>query len=62
MFNEYERNREEGCGLDSCSSGQGPVAGFCEGGNIPSGSAEVWEFRASETVSSAKSTQLHVVK
>jgi hypothetical protein len=27
-----------GCGLDSTSSGQGPVAGFCECGDEPSGS------------------------
>jgi hypothetical protein len=28
----------EGCGLDSTDSGQGPVAGFCECGDEPSGS------------------------
>jgi hypothetical protein len=27
-----------GCGLDSIGSGQGPVAGFCECGDEPSGS------------------------
>jgi hypothetical protein len=27
-----------GCGLDSTSSGQGPVAGCCECGDEPSGS------------------------
>jgi hypothetical protein len=27
-----------GCGLDSTGSGQGPVAGFCECGDEPSGS------------------------
>jgi hypothetical protein len=28
----------EGCGLDSTSSGQGPVAGCCDCGDEPSGS------------------------
>jgi len=28
-------------GLDSFVSGQGPVADFCENGNVPSGSTKV---------------------
>jgi hypothetical protein len=28
------------CGLESCDSGQGPVAGSCEHGNGPTGSIE----------------------
>jgi hypothetical protein len=33
------------CGLDSCGSGEGPVAGCCEDGNEPSGSIRGEEFR-----------------
>jgi hypothetical protein len=29
-----------GCGLDSTGSGQGPLAGCCECGDVPSGSCE----------------------
>jgi hypothetical protein len=31
-------------GLDSIGSGLGPVAGFCEHGNEPSGSIKCWEI------------------
>jgi hypothetical protein len=34
----------EGYGLDSSSSGQGPVAASCEHGNEPSGSIKDGEF------------------
>jgi hypothetical protein len=32
------------CELNLSSSGQGPVTGFCEYGNEPSGSIKVREF------------------
>jgi hypothetical protein len=32
------------CGLDSCSSGWGPVVGFCERGDDPSGSIKEGKF------------------
>jgi hypothetical protein len=32
------------CGLDSSGSGQGPVAGSCEHGSVPSGSIKGGEF------------------
>jgi hypothetical protein len=32
------------CGLDSCGSGLGPVAGSCEDGNEPSGTIKGVEF------------------
>jgi hypothetical protein len=32
------------CGLDSCGTRQGQVAGSCEHGNGPSGSVKVREF------------------
>jgi len=31
------------CGLDACSSGQGPVAGSCEHDNEPAGSIKKQE-------------------
>jgi hypothetical protein len=34
----YRHRWEEGCGLDSSDSGQGPVMGPCEHGNEPLGS------------------------
>jgi len=34
----------ESCGLESCSSGQRPVAGCCEPGNEPSDSIKGGEF------------------
>jgi hypothetical protein len=46
----------EGCGLDSTGSGQGPVAGYCECGDEPSGSC------ATEVVSwlVSLSCELHI--
>jgi hypothetical protein len=32
------------CRLDSCGSGYGTVAGFCEHGNEPSDSVKLWTF------------------
>jgi hypothetical protein len=37
-------NRVGGFGLDKSGSGQGPMAGFCEHANEPSGSKRSWEF------------------
>jgi hypothetical protein len=34
------------CGLDSCGSGQGPVAGCCEDGNEPWGYIKGGSFLA----------------
>jgi hypothetical protein len=44
-----------GCGLDSTGSGQGPVAGFCECGEEPSGSC------ATELVSLSSSSHHSLV-
>jgi len=38
------QNRMKGCGLDSSSSVQWPVAGPCQHGNDPSGSIQEGEF------------------
>jgi len=37
-------NRIGNCGLDTSSSGQGPVVSSCEHGNEPSGSTKGGEF------------------
>jgi hypothetical protein len=38
-----------GCGLDSTGSGQGPVAGYCECGDEPSGSCATELVRVEST-------------
>jgi hypothetical protein len=40
----YIREMGYGCGEDSSSSGQGPVAGFCEHGYEPLGFIICWKF------------------
>jgi len=37
-------NKMSRCGLDSCGSGYGPVAGSCEHSSEPSGSIKGKEF------------------
>jgi hypothetical protein len=41
---DHRKIRVRVCGLDSLGSEQGPVAGFCEHGNEPSGSIKGREF------------------
>jgi hypothetical protein len=43
---DLEEDRVTNCGLDSCGSGEGPVAGFffCEHGNAPSDTIKGGKF------------------
>jgi hypothetical protein len=43
-LNKSQGNRVESCGLDSSGSGHGPVVGFWEHDNEPSGSIKGGEF------------------
>jgi hypothetical protein len=41
---DLRKVRVGSCAVDSCGSGQGPMAGCCEHGNESLGSRKCWEF------------------